>query len=473
MILRAVGQRLAEARAVSSWGPTNAGDIPPPWAADGVPNLNALPVGEARALRASAVYACHQVIVDDVSTLPVKRFRRDGERRERLDLPALFDAPVRGEIVDTPEWLARLLSSLVLRGNAYGRVLEIDDHGATQVDPLHPDNCTPVRDDRGRLGYKVRTGRRTEVLTPWGPTGGDIWHTRGLTQPGHDAGLSVVGHAQAAITLALAAETFGADFFLDGAMPSSVLSTPEKFPDNSTGRSRARQVVRDFERVHRGRRRTALLSGGAEWKAITLTPNESQFIETRKFQLEDIARLFRVKPHKIGILDRATFSNIEQQALEHVIETLRTWIVRLETSIARLFPGAGPGEYFRLDPAALLRGDLKTRYEAYALGRQWGFRSPNQILALEDEDPIGPEGDVFLSPLNMRDASGPSFAERMNAAGILVRAGYDPDDVATAFGFADIAHTGAIPVTVQTTDDVMPPAPAPDPAPQPAPGDQP
>lgn len=455
MIGRALGRRLSELRDVTSWGPySTTGEIPPPWADGGPMNLAALPVGEARALRAGAVYACTQVIVDDLATLPLKRYRRAGDRRERLDLPALFSEPVKGEIRDYADWAARLLSSLVLRGNCYGRVLAIDERGATQVDPIHPDMIRAFRErETGRLRYRLTNHHGgTEVLDPFSERGGEIWHVRGLTLAGHDEGLSPIAHAQMSVTLALAAEGFGAQLFLDGALPSSVLQFEKgTFPDNPAGRAKARQSVRDFERIHRGRRRTALVQGG-EWKPVTLNPNEAQFIETRKFQLEDIARLFRVKPHKIGILDRATFSNIEQQAIEHVGDTLRPWGVRFETGVQRLFPFADPAEYYRVDVAALLRGDMKTRYEAHAIARQWGWQSANGVLALEDEDPIGPAGDVYLTPLNMRDAAQESLGERAKAAELLHRAGFEPESIGRLLGFDALAVADTPPVPAPPPD---------------------
>lgn len=458
MIVRTLERRFAETRSAWSgpWGPSD-GSIPGPGDLDQVGDINLLPVSEQRALRASGVFACQQVIVDDVSTLPVGRHRSEGPRRVELDPPALFRRPLPGEIEDLPEWVGRLLQSLILRGNCYARVLDVDDQGATVADPIHPDACRPVRED-GRLRYRVysRNGR-FETLDPW--PAGELWHVRGIPSAGHDEGLSPIGAAMQMITLALAAETFGAQFFADGALPSSILSTEEKIPSTEVGRKRARQIVRDFDRIHRGRRRTGLLTGGTTWQAVTLAPNEAQFIETRKFQLEEIARLFRVKPHKIGILDRATFSNIESQSVEHVTDTLRPWIVRLEHGLDRLFPGAPTNEYTHFNVLGLLRGDQKTRFESYALARQWGWLSANDVLALEDQNPIGPEGDTYLQALNMADASGPSFAERINAAGILVRAGYDPVDVARAMGIPDIGHTGAIPVTVQTAAELMPASP--------------
>jgi HK97 family phage portal protein len=220
---------------------------------------------------------------------------------------------------------------------------------------------------------------------------------KGLTLPGADTGVGVVDWHRRAIGLGIATEEFGARWYDEGTAPQSILETDEKMTSEAANNELARWIA-----THQGRRRPALLHSGLKWRPISLTPNESQFIETMRNNSARIAKLFRVPPHMIGETERSTSwgSGIEEQGIGFVVYTLGIWIARLE---AAMFPFLPRPQSLKINVAGLLRGNTRDRYLAYAIGRQWGWMSVNDIRALEDLPPVE-GGDVYLQPLNMIDA---------------------------------------------------------------------
>jgi HK97 family phage portal protein len=289
--------------------------------------------------------------------------------------------------------ISRIVTSLALRGNAYLYVLARDRLGyPTAVRVLHPNDVTPFRDGAGHKRFRVRGQERT--LDP-----GEIIHIPLVTLPGALAGLGPIECAQRGIRLAIQTETFGDKWFSEGTAPSSVLESEEPVDPDEANRSLARWVA-----SHGGRRRPAFLSGGLKWKPITVTPNESQFLETRKLNTSQIARIWRVAPHLIGDVEKTTSwgSGIEEQGIGFVVFTLGPYLTRIEAALNRCLP---TGQYSKFNVSALLRGNTKDRYLGYAIGRQWGWLNVDDIRALEDlpELPDG-AGKTYLQPLNMIDA---------------------------------------------------------------------
>ncbi len=214
-------------------------------------------------------------------------------------------------------------------------------------------------------------------------------------------GYSPVRVARQGIGIAFAAEAYGAALFANGGYPGGVLQAQGAVDDEVYERLMARWEAahRGFARAHR----PAVLEGGLSWQQVGLPPEDAQFLETRRFARQEIAGMFGVPPHMIGDVDRSTSwgTGIEQQSLGFVTYTLDRWLVRAERALGAW---TAPGRYWRFNRAALLRGDLKSRYEAYAVGRQWGFLSANDVKRREDEDPIGAAGDAYWQPLNMVEA---------------------------------------------------------------------
>lgn len=398
-------------------------------------------VNERSAMRTSAVWACTSLISNTIATLPYGVFHSEDRNGTSVRIPdptpqVLADPHPEMDPVD---WWTRILMSLLLRGNAFGYITATTRDGwPTEIIPLHPDLCRPMRNPTtGAIEYHVATGK-TELAWPRGP----IWHVRGLTLPGWIQGLSPIGCARQGIGLALSAEEFGARFFGDSAQPSGALSVKDDIPDTPAGNLKAKRIIKRWRATHGRRRLPALLTNGATWQALTINPNEAQFLETRQFQLSDIARFYLVPPHMIGDVDRSTSwgTGIEQQGIGFVTYTCGTWLVRLEQAVRRILPDP---QYMRFNVNGLQRGDYKTRHEGYALARMWGLKTANQIATLEDEPPIE-GGDVLLQPINYRDASLANIGERAKAASYLALAGWDPADIAIACDLPPMKHTGKV-----------------------------
>lgn len=358
-------------------------------------------VSPLRALQASAVFACTRVLAEGLAMLPLHEYRRVARGREIAGdhylYPLLHDLP-------NPEMTSYSLRELAmthlcLRGNA---IHYLDTNAAgewTGIWPINPDLVTLLREaGTNRLFYGVelpeRFGREYRIVPME-----RIWHVHGLSQNGL-WGLSPIGIAAQSIGMALATEEYGARFFGNGAQPGFILKHPGRLKDDAYERLKLA-----WEKRHHGlenAHKLAILEDGMDVAKIGVSPEEAQFLETRKFQATEIARFFRVPPHMIADLDRATFSNIEQMSLEFVMYSLMPWMVRFEQEIYRslLTPSERKTYFVKFQVDALLRGDLQTRYAAYAQGIQWGWLSINDVLELEDRNQVD-NGNLHLAPLNM------------------------------------------------------------------------
>lgn len=341
------------------------------------------------------VYACVRVIAETVASLPLlvyRRLERGRERDPRHPLyPVLHDQP-NPEMTSFEFWEA-MLGNALLWGNAYA---EIERAGGTikALWPLRPDRMEAVRDRADRLSYVyiLPDGQpvtfRPEQIFRWGCTGG----------------LSPVAVARQAIGMGLAAEEFGARFFGNDSRPGGILTMDGKLSD--TG---AESLRRSWESMHSGsqnRWRVAVLENGVTWQAIGIPPKDAQYLELRKFQALEIARLYRVPPHLIQELDRATWGNIEHQAIDFVTHTIRPWAVRIEKAIGRDLFGATPSRrthYAEFLVDGLLRGDAVTRATALATQRQNGVLTANEWREIENRNPMD-GGDALLVNGNMLPA---------------------------------------------------------------------
>jgi HK97 family phage portal protein len=229
----------------------------------------------------------------------------------------------------------------------------------------------------------------------------DVLHFKGLGFDGL-VGYSPIAIARNAIGMAIAAENYGATFFANGANPSGVLEHPEGLGKEST-----LDIRETWNALYRGNgnHSIAVLDDGLKFKPITIPPDQAQFLETRKYQLGEIARIFGVPLHMIGDLERATFSNIEHQSIEFVTRTINPWVKRLEQcmDLALLTPAERKVYSIRFNLDAMLRGDYKTRMEGYKIGRQNGWLSANDIRDLEHMNPIPADegGDKYFVNANM------------------------------------------------------------------------
>ena len=369
-------------------------------------------VTEQSALGVTAVYACIQVLTDTIGSLPLGVFERlsKGGRREAREHPLwalLHDEP--NPDMTSYSWRESLQGHLGTWGNGYSLIVQDGGGRAQSIWPLRPDRVIPKRKN-GILRYHPLNpdGSEGDVLTP-----SQVIHIAGL---GFDGliGYSPVRLHREAIGLAMATEEHGGRLFGNQARPSGVLKTEKKL-----GRKGRKNLEESWKSMHAGDKGggIAVLEDGLSWQQIGFPPEDAQFLQTRKFQVVEAARIYRMQLHKIQDMDAATFSNIEHQSIEHVVDTIVPWAVRWEQELTRklLLPAERGRFFIAFKIKGLLRGDIKTRMEAYKAGRQWGWYSVNDVLRLEDENPIGPQGDVYMVPMNMVPAD--QFASGENGGG--------------------------------------------------------
>ena len=363
-------------------------------------------VTERSAMQMTAVYSCVRILSEAIAGLPLHLYRydKDGRKEKALDHPLYFllhDEP-------NPEMTSfifreTLMTHLLLWGNAYAQVIRNGKGEVVGLYPLMPNRMTVDRDEHGKLFYSyqvsnddaptMKTG--TVILKP-----SDVLHIPGLGFDGL-VGYSPIAMAKNAIGLAIATEEYGAKFFANGATPGGLL----EYPGTVKGPDRVRESWNKGFSGSQNAGKVAILEEGMKYTPISIAPEQAQFLETRKFQINEIARIFRVPPHMLADLEKSSFSNIEQQSLEFVKYTLDPWVVRWEQSIQRslLSPSEKQKYFVKFNLEGLLRGDYQSRMSGYATARQNGWMSANDIRELENLDRISEEdgGDLYLVNGNM------------------------------------------------------------------------
>ena len=368
-------------------------------------------VTERSAMQMTAVYACVRILSEAIAGLPLHTYRyKDGGGKEKA-----VDHPLYQLLHDEPNpemssfvFRETLMTHLLLWGNAYAQIIRNGKGEIVALYPLMPNKMTVSRDDKGQLYYTYqksqeelpKDNKQTVVLAP-----SDVLHIPGLGFDGL-VGYSPIAMAKNAIGLAIATEEYGSKFFANGASPSGVLEHPGTIKDPE----RLRESWQNTFGGSRNSNKIAVLEEGLKFTPIAISPNEAQFLETRKFQINEIARIFRVPPHMVGDLEKSSFSNIEQQSLEFVKYTLDPWVVRWEQSIHRsLLTEDEKKSYFvKFNVEGLLRGDYQSRMNGYATARQNGWMNANDIRELENLDLIPAEegGDLYLINGNMIPITG-------------------------------------------------------------------
>jgi len=368
-------------------------------------------VNERSALSAVAVGACVRVLADSVAQLPLKVQRvtdgvHEDDRRHPLwsILHDLFNPEMTAY-----EGKHIMQGHLALQGNAYAEI-ERDGFGRiVGLWPLNPSKTQVIRNEQLQKVWLYELPNGDKVKFTWADPSrqpAPILHLRGL-------GDSLVGYSpltllRNSIGLTIAAEEYGARLFSNSAQPRGVLQTTK-----TLSKPAADQLKSSWEAAHRGldkAHRVAVLEDGVTWQQVGMNADDAQFIEARKFQTTEIARAFRVPPHMIGDLERSTFSNIEHQGISFVVHTLMPWLVCWEQAIGRdlLSAKSFATHQVRFTVQGLQRGDMASRYAAYAIGRNWGWLSADDVRALEDMNPLPDgQGSKYLSPLNMQDAALP------------------------------------------------------------------
>ncbi len=354
-------------------------------------------VNERTAMQTTAVYACVRILAETIASLPLHTYKYTKDGKEKATEHQLYyllhDEP-------NPEMTSfvfreTLMSHLLLWGNAYAQIIRDGRGQVVALYPLLPDKMRVDRNTSGELYYEYHSDKGVYIFNK-----DDVLHIPGL---GFDGliGYSPIAMAKNAIGMAMATEEYGASFFANGANPGGVLEHPGVVKDPKKIRDSWNQVYQGSSNAHR----IAVLEEGMKFQQIGIPPEQAQFLETRKFQIEEICRIFRVPLHLVGNLERATFSNIEYQSIDFVVHTIRPWLVRIEQSINKsLFLKDEKKEYFVSFLAeGLLRGDFASRMQGYSIGIQNGIYSINEVRNLENFNLLSDEegGNLHIMNGNM------------------------------------------------------------------------
>ena len=368
-------------------------------------------VTERTALQQTAVYACVRIIAETIASLPLHFYRYTEEGKEKDYTHPLYrilhDEP-------NPEMTAfvfreTIVSHLLLWGNAYAQIIRNGKGEIMYLYPLLPDKMTVERSDITNEIFYTYMDTKGKMYRL---TNKEVLHIPGL---GFDGliGYSPIAMTKNAIGLSIAAEEYGSRFFANSANPSGVLEHPGVLKDPKKIRESWNDVYGGTSNSHR----VCVLEEGMSFKPISIPPNDAQFLETRKFQINEICRIFRVPPHMVADLEKSSFSNIEQQSLDFIVNTIRPWLIRIEQSICQklLLPDEKGVFFAKFNVNGMLRGDFTSRMNGYAIARQNGWMNVDEIRELEDMNklPKGMGGDRYLCNGNMVDLTqAGSFIEK-------------------------------------------------------------
>ena len=365
-------------------------------------------VDEESALKISTVYACVKVISDTIASLPLNLLKEltngDSEKAKQHPLYTILKDVPNSEM-SSFTFREMLMTNLLLWGNAYALIKRNKNGEITELYPLKSKNMVVERDmTTNAIKYTYTNNRGiTKTYSPK-----QIFHIPAFSFDGI-IGVSPITYAREAMGLALATEEFGARFFGNGARPGGVLEHPGVLKDPEKLRESWNKVYQGTANSHK----VAVLEEGMKYHEIGMSPEDSQFLQTRSFQIAEICRIFRVPPHMVGDLSRSTFSNIEHQSIDFVVHTIRPWLVRWEQAITRALLSEEERTiyYAKFNVDGLMRGDFVTRMNGYAIARQNGWMSANEIRSLENMNKIPADqgGDLYLLNGNMITA--------MNAGG--------------------------------------------------------
>lgn len=382
------------------------------------PSTSGKNVNEFTAMQTTAVYACVRILSETLAALPLQLYRYTPGGKERV-----YDHPLYHLLHDEPNpemtsfiFRETFMSHLLIWGNAYAQIIR-DRLGRVQgLYPLRPDKMTVCRDESGQIYYiYTKTSDENPAIKPYGQVPlrkDEVLHIPGLGFDGL-VGYSPIAMARNAVGMTMACEEYGASFFANGASPSGVLEHPGVLKDPAKVRDSWNAVYQGSANAHK----VAVLEEGMKYQQIGIPPEEAQFLETRKFQLNEIARLYRIPPHMIGDLEKSSFNNIEQQSMEFVKYTLDPWVIRWEQAMQKaLFLPEEKKQYFlKFNVNGLMRGDYESRMTGYSIGRQNGWLSANDIREMEDMNPVPEEegGNLYLvngSMTKLKDAG--AFAQK-------------------------------------------------------------
>lgn len=364
-------------------------------------------VSESTAMSLATVFTSVAIVSDSISSLPLKVYERttDGVNVPVARTPALIDCPWPGST--RQDWLGQVLVSLLLRGNAYGIICARDSLGyPSAIQLIHPDamQCRMVA---GQVEYRLSN----RVVDPE-----MIFHVPAMASPGSGIGMDPISYMRSSLGGAIAAERYGNSFFQNSAQPSGVLETSEDLSPRET-----LELARAWRSAHQGvssAQMPAVLTGGVQFKSISLSPEAAQFLETRKFSAEEIAAFFRVPRHlALGGDDKtANVVGLEAIELQFVTYCLGPWMNRIENKMNTYLP---VGQVCKFDLSERVRAPSLERYQRYTLARNSGILSVNEIRAAENLPPLAADqcGDDHWSPLNFAPMGSPVFQDPALSSG--------------------------------------------------------
>lgn len=410
------------------------------------------------AIRMSTVYACVRLLGDTISSLPLAAYVRRG--RNRISYASVYGSQPAWINKPNPEasrleFYEQIIASLNIHGNAFILTVRDDMDEVQEVYCIHPDD---VRIERPRPGepiiYKMKDpeGTFSRILTSR-----EMKHIPLFRLPGSLYGLGPIAAARLTIGAAMAADTYAAAYFGNAANPGGVIEVPGELTEEQAG-----DIGRDWNITHTGPYRAGkigILSGGAQFRPLTLNAADAQLLEARRFNVEDIARLFRVPISLLGhpVAGAMSFASVEAQNLSFVQHSLRPLLERIEQSMSELLPE--PDGFIKFNLDALLRGTTLERFDAYTKGLREGFLSLNDVRAVEDLAPLGEAGDQFRVPLqNIDAADAPDVGLKLRAeiASMLIQVGFDPKAVTEAIGLPAMTHTGLPSTQLQQISTIDP-----------------
>lgn len=408
-------------------------------------NPSGVNINQNTAFEVVAFWSAVSLISDTIATLPVDSFiRQDGNRRPYRPRPAWVDQP---DVDMTRQaHYQQVLVSLLVNGNSYTRVFRNAQGEVVNLICLDPSTVQVKRSAVGRKIFIVDGEEKTL-------SSDDIVHITDLIQPGSLTGLSRVERLKEALGLSSAMQSYAARFFGTGATTQGII----EFPGNLTP-EQAKNLRDGFDSAHRGFRRahkTGVLSGGATYKQTTVPNDAAQFLESRRFSVEEIARAFNIPLSMMGVPGTQSYASVEQNAIQFVTHTLRPYIEKLEWAYSRLLPVEA---FLAFNTNGLLRGDFNSRISAYSTGLQSGFMSVNDVRRLEDMSPTegGDQYRVPLANIALTDTNLVAETEKTNMVKALIQVGFDPEATLKAFGLPVIPHTGVPSTQLQAVNTIDP-----------------
>ena len=379
-------------------------------AANAMRSLAGVTVSPESVLRVAVALSCVRVVSETLGTLPLKSFVKSGRTRSEENDSSVSRIFTLGpnDFITTADYVEKIVAELLLRGDHLSVIKGTRGVEVTSLEPVHPDNFIKVeawrQKENGRqfLIYYVRNAETKEVELF---THEEVLHIKGL-QCGSSPyrGTSVISHAADAFGTAIAAENFAASTFKNQGMPAGILEYPEGLDEDEV-----KNIVQSWQQTYGGADnagKIAILEHGLKYQKIGLTPQDTQLLDTRKFSGILICGMFRTPPHKVAIMDKATWGNIEHQNTEFLTDCLRPITVKIESAMRKqlyTFAGLDTSKFYpRFNTEGILRGDIQTRYSSYAIARQWGWMSADDIREKEDLNPLPDgQGEVYLIPMNM------------------------------------------------------------------------